>query len=157
MPPPPEGADPKKNYRDYVLGTYDGVPKTPGVGFGDLRVAPPKTWERLALMPGGASVLRSLRRWLWPVRIRRAACQNLMAFGASGRPHRQAWLLPRFRLRPFLMQGGFETLLKGGMNHAIRVTLTLGNMERIPNPPEYRKVNEPMCGLLLSMSASTSV
>lgn len=25
----PEGADPKDNFRDYVLGTYDGVPKTP--------------------------------------------------------------------------------------------------------------------------------
>jgi anaerobic dimethyl sulfoxide reductase subunit A len=25
----PEGADPKENYKDYVLGTYDGQPKTP--------------------------------------------------------------------------------------------------------------------------------
>jgi anaerobic dimethyl sulfoxide reductase subunit A len=25
----PEGADPKDNFRDYVLGTYDGTPKTP--------------------------------------------------------------------------------------------------------------------------------
>jgi anaerobic dimethyl sulfoxide reductase subunit A len=25
----PEGADPKNNFRDYVLGTYDGQPKTP--------------------------------------------------------------------------------------------------------------------------------
>jgi anaerobic dimethyl sulfoxide reductase subunit A len=25
----PEGADPKENFKDYVLGTYDGVPKTP--------------------------------------------------------------------------------------------------------------------------------
>ncbi|MGE5589371.1 MAG: molybdopterin-dependent oxidoreductase, partial [Bacillota bacterium] len=25
----PEGADPKNNFKDYVLGTYDGVPKTP--------------------------------------------------------------------------------------------------------------------------------
>ena len=25
----PEGADPQKNFKDYVLGTYDGVPKTP--------------------------------------------------------------------------------------------------------------------------------
>ena len=28
----PEGADPKDNYKDYVLGTYDGVPKNAGVG-----------------------------------------------------------------------------------------------------------------------------
>ena len=25
----PEGADPKENFKDYVLGTYDGEPKTP--------------------------------------------------------------------------------------------------------------------------------
>jgi anaerobic dimethyl sulfoxide reductase subunit A len=25
----PDGADPKENFKDYVLGTYDGVPKTP--------------------------------------------------------------------------------------------------------------------------------
>jgi anaerobic dimethyl sulfoxide reductase subunit A len=25
----PEGADPKENFKDYVLGTYDGIPKTP--------------------------------------------------------------------------------------------------------------------------------
>ncbi|MEL1133655.1 molybdopterin-dependent oxidoreductase [Desulfitobacterium sp. THU1] len=25
----PEGVDPKENFKDYVLGTYDGVPKTP--------------------------------------------------------------------------------------------------------------------------------
>ncbi len=25
----PEGADPKENFKDYVLGTYDGTPKTP--------------------------------------------------------------------------------------------------------------------------------
>jgi anaerobic dimethyl sulfoxide reductase subunit A len=25
----PDGADPKQNFKDYVLGTYDGVPKTP--------------------------------------------------------------------------------------------------------------------------------
>lgn len=25
----PEGADPKDNFKDYVLGTYDGIPKTP--------------------------------------------------------------------------------------------------------------------------------
>jgi len=25
----PEGADPQENFKDYVLGTYDGVPKTP--------------------------------------------------------------------------------------------------------------------------------
>jgi anaerobic dimethyl sulfoxide reductase subunit A len=25
----PEGSDPKENFKDYVLGTYDGIPKTP--------------------------------------------------------------------------------------------------------------------------------
>ena len=35
----PEDATTDENYRDYILGAYDGTPKTPGVGERDLRHA----------------------------------------------------------------------------------------------------------------------
>ena len=35
----PEGVDPKENFKDYVLGTYDGQPKDPRVGLQVLRRA----------------------------------------------------------------------------------------------------------------------
>jgi len=36
----PEGADPQENFKDYVLGTYDGVPKTPEWASGICGTAP---------------------------------------------------------------------------------------------------------------------
>ncbi|VDY35613.1 Uncharacterised protein [Morganella morganii] len=33
----PAGADPKKNFKDYLLGTYTGKPTTPKMGGGHLR------------------------------------------------------------------------------------------------------------------------
>jgi len=57
----PEGADPKKNFKDYVLGTYDGVPKTPEWAAKICGVPPEKirwfarevaTTEKVALLTG---------------------------------------------------------------------------------------------------------
>jgi anaerobic dimethyl sulfoxide reductase subunit A len=44
----PEGADPKENFKDYVLGTYDGVPKTPEWAM-ERCGTPAETIRRLAI------------------------------------------------------------------------------------------------------------
>ncbi|HKJ27004.1 MAG TPA: molybdopterin-dependent oxidoreductase [Anaerolineales bacterium] len=44
----PEGADPKENFVDYVLGTYDGVPKTPEWA-SEICGVPPERIESLAI------------------------------------------------------------------------------------------------------------
>jgi anaerobic dimethyl sulfoxide reductase subunit A len=43
----PEGADPKENFQDYVLGTYDGLPKTPEWA-AQICGTPPATIRKLA-------------------------------------------------------------------------------------------------------------
>lgn len=43
----PEGADPKENFKDYVLGTYDGVPKTPEWA-SEICGTPPRTIRQFA-------------------------------------------------------------------------------------------------------------
>lgn len=43
----PEGADPQENFKDYVLGTYDGQPKTPEWA-AEICGIPPRTIRRLA-------------------------------------------------------------------------------------------------------------
>ncbi len=43
----PDGADPKDNFKDYVLGTYDGTPKTPEWA-SEICGVPPETIRRLA-------------------------------------------------------------------------------------------------------------
>jgi anaerobic dimethyl sulfoxide reductase subunit A len=43
----PEGADPKGNFKDYVLGTYDGVPKTPEWA-SEICGTPPETIKNFA-------------------------------------------------------------------------------------------------------------
>ena len=59
----PEGADPTGNFKDYVLGTYDGTPKTPewaqaicGVDAGTIRdfAREIATTERVAFISGAA-------------------------------------------------------------------------------------------------------
>ena len=137
----PEGADPKKNYRDYVLGTYDGVPKTPEWA-SEICGSPAEDLERLALMLGGAERAAVITA---PALARTGSgaqlCQNLMAFGAMAGLIGKPGCCCASDCGHSWMQGGFETLLKGGMNHANPRNATLGNMERIPNPLEYRKVN----------------
>lgn len=44
----PEGADPKENFKDYVLGTYDGVKKTPDWA-SEICGVPPERIESLAI------------------------------------------------------------------------------------------------------------
>lgn len=44
----PPGADPKENFKDYVLGTYDGVPKTPEWA-SQICAVPPEKIRSLAL------------------------------------------------------------------------------------------------------------
>ena len=60
----PEGADPQDNFKDYVLGTYDGTPKTPewaavicGVEAGTIRrlALDIARTERVALMTAWAA------------------------------------------------------------------------------------------------------
>ena len=57
----PEGADPKDNLKDYILGTYDGQPKTPEWASEICGVEPSKIrelareiggTERVALLTG---------------------------------------------------------------------------------------------------------
>jgi anaerobic dimethyl sulfoxide reductase subunit A len=43
----PSGADPKENFKDYVLGTYDGVPKTPEWA-SEICGTPPETIRHFA-------------------------------------------------------------------------------------------------------------
>lgn len=59
----PEGADPKENFKDYVLGTYDGTPKTPewaaeicGISADDIRKFAREyaTTKPAAIISGGA-------------------------------------------------------------------------------------------------------
>ena len=44
----PEGADPKENFKDYVLGTYDGVPKNPAWA-AERCGTPPEVIRQLAI------------------------------------------------------------------------------------------------------------
>lgn len=92
----PEGADPKDNYKDYVLGTYDGVPKTPEWA-SEICGTPAKDIERLAVLLGSterASVIMSsapARDGEW----RRALSESHDIWRYGG-PHRKAGLLLRF-------------------------------------------------------------
>ncbi|MFZ5817220.1 MAG: molybdopterin-dependent oxidoreductase [Bacillota bacterium] len=78
----PEGADPKENFKDYVLGTYDGTPKTAewaaeicGVEAGTIRRLAREiaTTRRAALLTGWAAA-RIRNADSWP--------QMFMTFGA---------------------------------------------------------------------------
>ncbi len=137
----PEGADPQENYRDYVLGTYDGVPKTPEWA-SEICGTPAAEIERLALILGRAERAAVITA---PALARTGSgaqlCQNLMAFGAMAGLLGKSGCCCASDCGHSWMQGGNETLLKGGCNHANPRKATLGNMEWIPNPLEYRKVN----------------
>lgn len=63
----PEGADPKENLRDYVLGTYDGQPKTPEWASEICGVEPSKIRE-LAREIGGTQRVALFTSWA-PARV----------------------------------------------------------------------------------------
>lgn len=58
----PEGADPKENFKDYVLGTYDDQPKTPEWA-SDICGVPVDTIRSLALQIGMAKPATVLFGW----------------------------------------------------------------------------------------------
>ena len=63
----PAGADPKDNYKDYLLGTYDGVPKTPEWA-ADICGVDPNRIRSLARDIGGTERVALLTGWA-PARI----------------------------------------------------------------------------------------
>lgn len=63
----PEGADPKDNLKDYILGTYDNVPKTPEWA-AELCGVEPKRIRELAREIGGTDRVALLTGWA-PARI----------------------------------------------------------------------------------------
>lgn len=63
----PEGADPKDNLKDYILGTYDGEPKTPEWASEICGIEPSKIRE-LAREIGGTERVALLTGWA-PARI----------------------------------------------------------------------------------------
>jgi len=58
----PEGADPKENFKDYVLGTYDGVPKTPEWASEFTGIDPTKI-KQLAREIGSTNRVMLLTTW----------------------------------------------------------------------------------------------
>lgn len=78
----PEGADPKDNFKDYVLGTYDGVPKTPEWA-AEICGLTPKQIRYLARTIGSTPKVSLLTAWA-PARIHNADTwpQMFMTLGA---------------------------------------------------------------------------
>ncbi len=137
----PEGADPKDNFFDYVLGTYDKTPKTPAWA-SEICGTPAESIEKLAL-----EVARTERCAIImspaPARTSSGSqmCQALMCLGAMagliGKPgccaacdKGHAWEL-----------GGCSTIFKGGGMLGEPRNGTLGSIEYIPNPLNDKKVD----------------
>jgi anaerobic dimethyl sulfoxide reductase subunit A len=78
----PEGADPKENLKDYVLGTYDGVPKTPEWA-SEICGVPPERIKQLAVEIATTKNVAILSANA-PARVRRADHwpQAFLALGA---------------------------------------------------------------------------
>lgn len=137
----PEGADPKDNFKDYVLGTYDGQPKDTAWA-SEICGAPAASIEALALdlaRTERAAIIMSPA----PARTGSGSqmAQALMSFGAMagliGKPgccaacdKGHSWEL-----------GGYSTIFKGGgMLGEVRNN-TMGGIEYIPNPLNDKKVD----------------
>ncbi len=137
----PEGVDPSGNFKDYVLGTYDGQPKDPAWA-SEICGAAPADIERLAL-----EIARTERKAviMSPAPARTSSgvqlCQAVLSFGAMagciGKPGccmasdaGHAW-----------MQGGYLTLYKGGGDLGNPNKDTPGAIEYVYNPLADKKCN----------------
>ncbi len=78
----PEGADPKENLKDYILGTYDGIPKTPEWA-SEICGVEPKVMSDLARKIARTKRVALLTGWA-PGRTHNSDSmpQMFMAFGA---------------------------------------------------------------------------
>ena len=80
----PEGEDPQGNFKDYVLGTYDGTPKTPEWA-SNICGASPENIRYLAELVGKDNKVSILLAWA-SARTHNADClpQLVMTLGAMG-------------------------------------------------------------------------
>lgn len=78
----PKGVDPKENFKDYLLGTYDGVPKT-AVWASEICGVDPETIKRLAREIAMTKRVALLTGWA-PARVRNSDSwpQAFMTLGA---------------------------------------------------------------------------
>lgn len=111
----PPGADPRENFKDYVLGTYDGVPKTPEWASRICGVEPDKI-RRLAREIATTKQTALLTGWA-PARINNSDSwpQMFMTFGAMcghmGEPGRMTGVSCHFN-----SGNGGPRLVKPGSN-----------------------------------------
>jgi len=77
----PDGADPKENFKDYVLGTYDGVPKTPEWA-SEICGTPPDTIRHFAVEVASTKPMMWQTSWA-PARTNRGE-QMAQAFLTVG-------------------------------------------------------------------------
>lgn len=126
----PEGADPKDNFIDYVLGTYDGQPKSPEWASEICGVPPEKIrWlareiaktERVAIRMGPAPA-RVSNSDSWP--------QIVLAFGAmTGHIGKSGSMVGYDAGHTMMSQG--PNLVRGGW---FLTSNNFGRAEKIPNP-----------------------
>ncbi len=137
----PEGADPADNFKDYVLGTYDGQPKD-STWASEICGAPSKSIEGLAL-----EIARTERKAIImspaPARTGNGAqlCQALLSFGAMAGCLGKSGCCAASDCGHAWMQGGWLQLHKGGTYMGVTLKDTLGGPEYIENPLSYKKVN----------------
>ena len=137
----PEGADPKENFKDYVLGTYDGVPKNPEWAAEICGTAPAEI-ERLALeiaKTERCAIIMSPA----PARTSNGEqlCQALLSFGAMAGCIGKPGCCAASDCGHSWMMGGYETLHKGGGFLGAPLSYTPGVPEFIKNPLGDKKIN----------------
>lgn len=137
----PEGADECDNFKDYVLGTYDGEPKTPAWA-SEICGAPAEAIEKLAL-----EIARTERVALImspaPARTGLGCelAQALLAFGAMAGCLGKPGCCAASECGHAWMQGGWKQLHQGGTYLGCFLKDTVNGPEYIGNPLEHKKVN----------------